>query len=304
MKLRLAAFALASLALGGCDMLDDIMGDGGLGGLIETGKECTVVCAKIEQCNVDPPKASLGGFNSTVSNNSIANCATNCADTTNRVRNGYSDCQIECIKGAGCGEVADCWKASTSTYKRFCGSPNTKPVGPKPDDEDAPSIDNGTQSGNGDADDILEDPVINESVDESGTIINYGDNPPELRGRYTAVGSIDNSRNARPTGSPINTQICFLGVERLSTGPTVRYCERGVPGAASAPVTGDGDKFTLYLDFRPEGFDGTILFSGTFTDEDHASDVEALVTYTYGRDIWEHSVTQWERQDNDCTCPF
>lgn len=301
MNQRALWLGFAALALGGCDVLEDALGDGGLGGAIDLVSQCTDVCTKIEQCGATPPKAAAGNLSEDLPENDAVACATNCIQAEQRARLGYSDCQIECIQQSACGEVNNCWVASSPTYARHCNVPEPRPV--RPPEENPPPIDNGSETGNDAVDELLEDPAINDAVNESDTIINFGDDPPELLGLYSATGSIDRANNARPVGNPINTQVCFLGLTSINGSPNVNYCERGIAAQSQAPVTGSGDSFTVYFDFRPDA-QVTILFSGTFEGDASARDVEALVTYTHALEVWEHSVTQWTREQESCSCPF
>ena len=86
-----------------------------------------------------------------------------------------------------------------------------------------------------------------------------------------------------------------------SSGATPDYCEAGVPGIVSAPITGEGNNFTMYFTYPGQA---TILFSGS-TDDAGAitGDVEALVVYLYSTDVWEHSFTGWANA-GDCAAGF
>jgi hypothetical protein len=165
-----------------------------------------------------------------------------------------------------------------------------------------PVIDNGSVTGSEEIDNLVEDPSINEAIDESDTPINFGENPPSIVGLYRAQGQIDRAENARPVGSEINTQLCFQGTESLSGGTVINYCERGRPGVGRAPIIGEGQDFTVF--FELDGVDVTIAFSGSIDESNNVPAAEALVTYTHGQGIWEHSVTQWSQESNECSCPF
>jgi hypothetical protein len=148
---------------------------------------------------------------------------------------------------------------------------------------------------------------VEESVDSSGTVIHFGDSPPqELAVLWHAAGTIDESSNARETGSPIDTKLCFFDMEETSEGWQASYCEVGVYGSDgepltdTAPVTGteDGD-WTIYLEF--DGV-GSIIFSGHLDPEATVmEEVDALVTYYHGMDIWEHSLTSWDTEGDTCS---
>ena len=148
----------------------------------------------------------------------------------------------------------------------------------------------------------MDNPAVEESVDSSGTPIFFGSNPPKLEGGWRASGTIDRSSYARPKGSPIDTEVCFFDQGTTADGsPEVSYCEKGNPMTATAPITGHGADWTLYLEFD---LAGSIIFSGSM--EEGASNidgVDALVTYYHGLEIWEHSITNWTRS-GDCSCPF
>ena len=144
-------------------------------------------------------------------------------------------------------------------------------------------------------------PAVEESV--GGSVALFGSNPPELEERLATSGSIDESSNARPAGSPIDTEICFFDqttTARLGS-PEVSCTEKNNPMIATAPITGDGSNWTLYLEFDTTG---SIIFSGSMEEgATNISGVDALVTYYHGLEIWEHSFTDWTRS-GDCSCPF
>lgn len=305
MRRELIACVLV-VAVAGCDAVEDALGDGGVAGAVGLAQQCNDVCGKINQCGATPPRASAGGLGENLpDDNPVVDCAANCVQTEKRARLGYSTCQIACIQGAACGEVENCWRASSATYAQYCEVPEPAPIepAPTPDGGTEPMIDNGSETGNEAADELLDDPAINDAVNESDTPIHFGDDPPSLMGLYAAVGAIDDARNARPVGSPINTRICFRGVQHIAGSPTISYCERGIPNVAQAPITGAGNAFTIYFDFRPEA-QVTLLFSGALREDQSASGVEALVTYTHAVGVWEHSLTDWTREAETCECPF
>ena len=189
--------------------------------------------------------------------------------------------------------MQQCWDVSSDVYASYCLTDvETKPIEP-PAEED-PGIENGTNTGSEKADDIVDNPAVEEAVENGDFDVNFGDNPPIIAGLYDVDGTIDESSNARPEGSPIITSLCFWGQESLSNtdGALTNYCENGVAGELTAPITGDastGD-FTMYFEYPGQA---TILFSGTVNPDQTMSQVEALVVYLHGIDIWEHSYTDW-----------
>ena len=273
---------------------------------------CPSVCARIESCDdVSPPPLNTGswGDEDDLPDNDVLSCGGNCIQTEDRVRFGYSDCQIECLQSEDCGTMADCWRPRSDTYKRYCRVETTPVTPPEPmevgmDEEpvEMNSIENGSVTGSEEVDELVEDPAINEAINESDSLVNFGDQPPTLSGRYRAQGQIDRAENARPIGSTIDTEICFQGTESLSGGSVVSYCESGRPGVGQAPIIGDGQSFTTF--FELEGAPVTIMFSGTLDENGAVPEAEALVTYTYGQGIWEHSVTNWAQSATDCSCPL
>ena len=306
----LAAISLVGFLGFGCEAIEDAFGDGGI---LEGLEDCPTVCSRIESCDgVSPPPLDTGSWSGgeSVPDNDILACAGNCAQVERRVQFGYSDCQIECLKEEGCGTMAECWQPRSATYQRYCPVEvrEIEPTPPPPpaDMPDAPvepdPIDNGSESGSQEVDELIQDPAINGAIAESDSQVFYGDNPPSLQGLYGVVGSIDRSQNARPAGSPINSQICFQGTESLAGGSVVSYCERGRPGLGRAPIIGDGQSFTAF--FELEGAPVTIMFSGTLDGESNVPRAEALVTYTYGENIWEHSFTEWTLAEGECSCPI
>jgi hypothetical protein len=317
--LHVSALILATSTLFSCN-LENLTGDGGLiDDITGSLQSCGTACAKIEACGVTPPKAKRA-FGSTgngeaddLLNNDITACATNCLNN-NREKYGYSDCQIECISDSSCDNVSKCWDTNSSVYARFCaGDVTIKPIpgvnntastggmtgGMTGGSVGEITIDNNTVTGNEDVDRLVQQPAVNNAIVDSETPINVGSNPPKISGHYSVEGSIDRASNARPAGSPINTGICFSNTETLANGTYVTYCEDGVPGVGRAPIVGDGNKFSVF--FEIQGAPVTILFSGEIEGETVPS-AEALVTYTYGLDMWEHSVTTWVPDNPDCTC--
>lgn len=249
-------------------------------------EDCTDVCTKVSDCGVEGPSAQIGNMTSDEAPAEV-DCGVNCIQD-DRAYYGYSDCQMTCIVESDCDKVADCWKANSETYAEFCLSDrDTVPI--EPGDDDAQS-DNGTTTGSTDADDITEDPAVMVAVEDGDYDINYGDTPPDITGEYDVYGTIYESMNARPEGSLIDTTICFWGQTTLSDGTEATYCEHGVEGEPTAPITGSGDDFTVYLEY--EGL-ATILFSGTVDGDGHITESEALVVYLYGVDVWEQSHTTW-----------
>lgn len=263
----LAPFLFLGLSCDVVEKVDDI---------IET---CADACIQVDSCGVTPPNPNYGS----TSGVDGLDCAESCAADDRELR-GYSDCQITCLVESPCDQLADCWEPKSELYASYCLNDRTVP-------EVEPTVepDNGTNSGSERADVVLTDPSVAIAVDGSGLIVNTGNHPPELVGKYDVVGEIDESSYARPVGSPIRTSICFWDYTEGPGGIEVTYCEDGVPGVDSAPLTGDGDDFTAYFEFP----DATILFSGTLNGDGTASQVEALVVYTYAVDVWELSHTDW-----------
>jgi hypothetical protein len=265
--------------------------------------ECPSVCAAVQECGVTPPSPAIdfGGLADGLPDIAALDCATNCVQE-DRAFYGYSDCQIECLLGEGCGTMADCWDVSSDAYASYClADVDTTPVAPEEGTEEAEAIDNGTNTGSEDADSIVDNPAVEESVEDSDFDVNYGNNPPSIEGVYSVDGSIDESSNARAPGSPIVTSICFSGQQSLTGGSELNYCETGVPGTATAPVTGSGNDFTIYLEYPGAA---AILFSGSVIGDPTAptgvENAEAMVVYYHGIDIWEHSWTDWVRE-GECT---
>jgi len=288
-----AGAVMAIPLLSACDKLMDAL------------EQCGEACANIQACGdeVSPPTMDLGfgDVELGVEVPSIADCAANCS-ADNRITLGYSDCQIECITGEACGSVNGCWDVTSDTYASYCPV-EEKPVKPAevPEGEPEPEIADDTTSGSSEADEIIENPAVEESVEASGTDIFFGSSPYDISGKWLAIGEIDDARNARPEGSPINTDLCFhsLNTEDPSN-PQISYCERGTPPQDTAPITGSGNNWSIFLDFPGTG---SIIFSGTVNEDGESmDDVDALVTYYHGLDIWEHSFTKWERAEESCTC--
>lgn len=254
-------------------------------------EQCSSVCTQVDSCSASPPAINIGGSVGT-SGNAGVDCAANCVQEDMRAYYGYSDCQITCILEAGCDEVNSCWEVESERYATYCLSDReTTPVAP---DEDDPQPSNGTTTGSAEADDIVDNPAVEVAVEESadeGFVINYGDTPPEINGSYHATGTIDESSNARPVGTEINTYLCYWDPAPSSDGTMINYCENGVPGTATAPITGSGDAFTIYLEYEGQA---TIMFSGTVDADGNPTNVEALVVYLSGVDVWELSHTNWE----------
>lgn len=254
---------------------------------------CTDACVQVDSCGVTPPDPNFGNFGS--SGVEGLDCAGGCAAEDRELR-GYSDCQLECIVMSTCDTLADCWNPKSDVYAQFCLSDRTVPD-VVPDATNA----NGSSSGSTRADDVLSHPSVAIAVDDAsddGFLLHTGEHPPQLVGKFDVRGQIDESSNARPVGSPIRTSICFWDWTEGPGGVEVTYCEDGVPGQDAAPLTGDGDDFTAYFEFP----DATILFSGTLNQDGTASQVEALVVYTYAVDVWELSHTDWTPVGDCNTC--
>jgi len=254
---------------------------------------CSDVCTRIDECEATPPTPSFGNFNK-ASGDAALDCAANCTQDDAELY-GYSDCQIDCLQNAPCDQLNECWKPKSDVFAEYClADRDVKPVEPDPAD---PEPSNGSNSGSEEADEVIEDPANEIAVDESEFDVNFGDTPPIINGRYDVFGEIDESDNARPPGSPIDTTLCFWGQEGEATGNVVSYCEDYVPGTASAPVTGNGDEFTVYLEYPGAA---TLLFSGQVDGQGRITSAETLVVYSHSIDVWEHSETSWS-YDGDCT---
>lgn len=279
----MSAFGLLSIAgfATGCDEVKDALEDA-------TGNDalvCAEVCTKVEECgNLTPPTPEIPGLGSDGSGSAGLDCAANCV-APDAAFYGYADCQVECLQGESCGTMQDCWDATTDVFAQYCGG-DAPPVG---SDGEAP--DNGTQTGSSGADDAVSNPAVEEAVEGSDFVVNTGANPPNLEGLFNVYGEIYESSNARPPGSTIGTELCFHNLVNSSSDITVDYCEYGVPGIVSAPITGEGNDFTMYFVYPQQA---TILFSGTLADDGATvSAAEALVVYTYTIDTWEKSSTDW-----------
>ena len=263
----------------------------------EKAAECTDVCGKVEECGATPPVPGglFGDAGST--GNAAADCAANCIQEQSN-KFGYADCQVDCLLNVECGQMNDCWDATSDVFDQYCGG-NTAPV--VPDESSAGEIENGTNTGSAAADEAVDNAAVEGSVENSDFVVNYGDNPPQIAGLFDVAGSIDDSSNARGPGAQILTQLCFHNQQAGSSGTTTDYCESGVPGIVSAPITGEGNAFTMYFTYPGQA---TILFSGN-TDDSGAitGDVEALVVYLYSTDVWEHSFTGWTNA-GDCDAGF
>ncbi len=298
--MRSSAILLLSLAasLAGCEFLDEVFDDGGI---MDRVAVCSSACQKIGECSsqVTPPSPSWFGYSEQGGSGSdVVDCYAACSDPDTARVNGYSDCQLKCIKSSatGCGDINDCWKTRSAQYKKYCSRGDREDVVPVQYDGGV-EIDNDTISGSEEADSVLDDDAIHDSIVDNDFPVNPGNNPPIIAGRYRAVGTIDNSSNARSAGSVIDTTLCFFSQTRLTSGSELHYCEDGVSGQGSAPITGEGSHFTIYLSDYPGA---TILFSGDVQDDTTIPNAEALVTYTYTTGVWEHSNTKWERI-GDCT---
>jgi hypothetical protein len=251
--------------------------------------ECGDVCSKVEECGADAPAPQIEGIlEGEGSGSAGVDCAANCVQE-NAAFYGYADCQIDCILAEDCGAVNDCWDATSAVFEKHClAGRETTPVAP--DESTAGEIENGTTTGSAEADDAVSNPAVESGVEGSGFVVNYGDTPPSVNGLFGVEGSIDESSNARAPGSRIATNLCFHNQVDNGNGWTTDYCEYGVPGIVSAPITGEGNNFTMYFEYPGQA---TILFSGTTDDAGNVADAEALVVYTYTIDAWEHSFTDW-----------
>jgi hypothetical protein len=275
---------VGAVALVGCDVVNV--------------EQCTDVCSKVDQCGANPPAATFGALGTGTSGSAGLDCAANCTDAENAVFSGYADCQMTCILESECGDIDACWNTNSAVYAQFCLADRDLPeVKPGTDD---PVPGNGSNTGSTGADDLVDDPAVEAAVEGDDFDVNYGDAPPQIGGLYKVSGSIDESSNARPEGSPIETQICFWEQESLQNGTEIKYCEYGVPGVATAPVIGDGSDFTVFLEYPEQA---TILFSGAVNGDASVTGAEALVVYLHGMDIWEHSNTNWEPMGECSGCP-
>lgn len=254
----------------------------------EKAAECAEVCSKVEECGANPPEVVIPGLTEGGSGVAAVDCGANCLQP-DAAFYGYSDCQNDCILESACGAVNDCWDATSDTYASFClEGVETEPIEPA-DEESTP--DNGTNTGSAAADELTGNTVTEGAVGGSGFVVNTGNDVPEIAGEYGAEGEIDESMNARAPGSPIRTSLCFYNRTENADGVEITYCETGVPGDLTAPVTGSGNDFTMYFEYPGAA---TVLFSGSTDGAGQISgDVEALVVYLHGHDIWEHSWTTW-----------
>ena len=272
---------LCGTALASCDVVEDV---------VDNAEGCSAACLQVQDCDAQPPSPEFGSIGAVSSGEGGLDCAASCSADDRELR-GYSDCQLECIVAVQCGKVEDCWKPKSETYAKYCLADRDIPDVEPPADDPAPG--NGTNTGNEQVDEIVEDPAVAIAVDEAkdeGFEINYGDSPPQLVGKFDVSGQIDSSSNARPVGSPIQTSICFWDYTEAPGGIRVSYCEDNVPGEDTAPLTGTNDAFTVFFEFPGQA---TILFSGSMNPDGTLTQVEALVVYTYTTDAWELSHTNW-----------
>ncbi len=252
-------------------------------------EQCATACTHIEECSATPPVPQFGNLGTATTGEEGLDCAVGCVAEDRELR-GYSDCQIECIVDAACGKIEDCWDPKSDRYATFCLDGRDVPEVDVPAEQADPS--NGSVSGSDEADHIFEDPAVAIAVEDAGGgfVVNFGDEPPRLVGKYDVDGRIDESSNARAVGSRIDTSICFWDYTETDGGVVVTYCEDGVPGEDSAPLTGTNDAFTVYFEYPGQA---TVLFSGSIREDGTLSQVEALVVYTYTTDVWELSHTDW-----------
>jgi len=262
-----------------------------LGAIKDINADCASVCAFVESCGATPPTIQYDGMTESTGSGGL-DCAANCLQEDMRAYYGYSDCQLDCLMESDCETLSQCWDVTSDAYASYClEGRHTTPVTPGDND---PHPSNGTNTGSATADQAVDNPAVEAAVEaaaDAGFVINYGDTPPDINGEYHAVGQIDESSNARPVGSPINTTLCFSNPTETPDGTEITYCEDGVPGEDTAPVTGSGDDFTIYLEYPGQE---TILFSGTVDGAGNPTNVEALVVYMQGIDVWELSHTNWE----------
>ena len=251
----------------------------------EKALRCADVCTKVEECgSLNPPTPEIPGVGSGESGSAGLDCGANCIQPDASFY-GYADCQLDCLEAESCGTMQDCWDATTDVFAQYC-SGDAPAVG---SDSDTP--DNGTATGSSGADEAVDNPAVEEAVDGSDFVVNTGDSPPSLEGLFNVSGEIYESSNARPVGSRIQTELCFHNPQNSGSDISIDYCEYGVPGVVSAPITGSGNDFTMYFVYPGQA---TILFSGTMADDGTTvSGAEALVVYTYTIDTWEQSSTDW-----------
>lgn len=284
----------------------------GLAGCVVSGvdpkliEQCTTICAAVDTCGADAPAVSFWGTSESSDIEGL-DCLAACSQEDSRAAAGYSDCQLECLEAAAatepdvCGAEMDaCWDVSSESYASYCLSGReTTPVAPSAED---PEPTNGTTTGNSTADDIVDNPAVEAAVEGAagdGFVVNFGDAPPDIVGLFHAEGTIDSSSNARPVGSIIDTTLCFSNPTPTDEGTNITYCEFGVPGTDTAPITGSGKDFTIYLEYPGAA---TVLFSGSVDDSGNPTNVEALVVYLSGVDIWELSHTDWTNEGTCDTC--
>jgi len=265
----------------------------------EKAARCADLCTKVEECgNLTPPAAEIPGVtDGGGTGNAAADCGVNCVQPDSAFY-GYADCQLDCLESEQCGSMQQCWDATSDVFAKYC-SGDAPEVGAEPGNE--PS--NGTNTGSAGADEAVDNPAVEEAVEGSDFVVHTGDSPPDLSGVWNVYGTIDESSNARPAGSTIGTELCFHNLTSSSSDITIDYCEYGVPGIVSAPITGSGNDFTMYFVYEGQA---TILFNGTLSDDGTTvADAEALVVYTYTIDTWEHSWTDWTLQGacdgSECT---
>jgi hypothetical protein len=257
----------------------------------EKAARCGEICAKVEECDASPPAAEIPGLtDGGGTGNAAADCGVNCVQPDSAFY-GYADCQLDCLETEACGTMNDCWDATTDVFAKYCGG-DAPEIG-----ADAPA-DNGTNTGSSGADEAVDNPAVEEAVEGSDFVVHTGANPPDLSGLWGVAGEIDQSSNARAPGSRIATQLCFHNLQNSGSDINIDYCELGVPGIVSAPITGEGQDFTMYFVYPGQA---TILFNGTLAEDGTSvSAAEALVVYTYTIDTWEHSFTDWSL-DGECT---
>jgi hypothetical protein len=253
----------------------------------EKAARCADLCVKVEECGtLTPPAANIPGVtDGGGTGNAAADCGVNCVQPDSAFY-GYADCQLDCLESESCGSMQDCWDATTDVFANYCGG-DAPEVGAEAGSEP----DNGTNTGSAGADAAVDNPAVEEAVDGSDFVVNTGSNPPALEGLFNVYGEIYESSNARPVGSAIGTELCFHNLVNGGSDITVDYCEYGVPGIVSAPITGEGSEFTMYFVYEGQA---TILFSGSVSDDGSSvTAAEALVVYTYTVDSWEKSSTDW-----------
>jgi hypothetical protein len=96
------------------------------------------------------------------------------------------------------------------------------------------------------SEEFMDNPSVQDGIDESGQPVNQGDDPPPIAGKYYAVGSVVDSTHSSLVGSPIDSSICLY--DQTHSG-LINYAEVAGDTAITATgnyVTGDFDRFTIW----------------------------------------------------------